>query len=251
MSTHFSNIGFGPTNKDLASAVSTGVQKGQAFETPRGALIFWTPGEGIEIWSQINELDGRNVLMDCNPHYSGSARMRVGLLDVITYGARPSDGSIYVNIALCKNDPSEGDGSLLLDVPDFDLVRDNLTMPSIVDVQIAAFANVFTHYASEEEFMSIQTPMAEFEGEPIYLGAELIIPNKVDGNISSSVRMTAHIRSVEEVVNPHTGYKFYHLLVTTLGGEMDVVADPAIVGSRPQINGVIRGDFWLSGRLVK
>ena len=32
---------------------------------------------------------------------------------------------------------------------------------------------------------------------------------------------------------------------------MDVVADPAIVGSRPKIDGVIRGDFWLSGRLVK
>jgi hypothetical protein len=251
MATHFSDIGFGPTDRDVLIAVAAGIENGTAFKTPRGVLIYWSPGEGIEIWSQINEVNGRNVLMDSNPHFSGLARMRVGLLEVVTYDGRPSDGSIYVKTGIYGSDPQAGDGSLLVDVPDFDVIRERLVPHSIITLQIAAFAEAITCYRTEEDFMSSQTPLREFEGRPVYLGPELAVPHEDNGSISSDVHMTARVHSVNTTVNLHTGVQFYHLCVTTQGGMMDVVADPSMLTDALQVGGVIRGDFWLSGKCVE
>jgi hypothetical protein len=51
-------------------------------------------------------------------------------------------------------------------------------------------------------------------------------------------------------INQLTGEKFYWFLVDTLGGEIDVVADPRYVSQEPQIGGILHGTFWLSGKLL-
>jgi hypothetical protein len=52
------------------------------------------------------------------------------------------------------------------------------------------------------------------------------------------------------VANPVTGQKFYWARVHTLGGELDVVADPQIVQGNVVQDGIVNGTFWLSGRLL-
>jgi hypothetical protein len=51
--------------------------------------------------------------------------------------------------------------------------------------------------------------------------------------------------------NQRTKANFYWFLVETLGGEIDVVADPKLIASEPQLGGVVSGQFWLSGRLIE
>ena len=51
--------------------------------------------------------------------------------------------------------------------------------------------------------------------------------------------------------NGLTNEEFYWLLVDTLGGEVDVVADIRYFEKAPVINGIIQGQFWLSGQLIE
>jgi hypothetical protein len=47
-----------------------------------------------------------------------------------------------------------------------------------------------------------------------------------------------------------TGEYFYSFLVDTLGGEVDVVAGTEFFENEPVRNGVVQGQFWLSGQLL-
>jgi hypothetical protein len=51
-------------------------------------------------------------------------------------------------------------------------------------------------------------------------------------------------------MNHFTGAEFYHLLVETVGGELDVVSDPNYIKNEPQIGSVIHGSFWLTGKVL-
>lgn len=62
---------------------------------------------------------------------------------------------------------------------------------------------------------------------------------------------TGLIREFQRKQNHLTGAEFYWLLVDTLGGAIDVVADIVFFEKEPSINGVLQGQFWLSGQLIK
>jgi hypothetical protein len=62
---------------------------------------------------------------------------------------------------------------------------------------------------------------------------------------------TGHVLAAELLTNGHSGRKFHHVHVRTLGGEYDVVADPEVVRGEPLLSGVVQGVFWLTGRLVR
>jgi hypothetical protein len=51
----------------------------------------------------------------------------------------------------------------------------------------------------------------------------------------------------EEPVTPTATGMF----VRTLGGTVDMVADPESVEGEPTVGGAVQGSFWLSGRVVQ
>jgi hypothetical protein len=53
----------------------------------------------------------------------------------------------------------------------------------------------------------------------------------------------------ERLTNPETGVAFAHLVVKTLGGEIDVVADPEELPELPAEGSIVRAGGWLSGAL--
>lgn len=48
------------------------------------------------------------------------------------------------------------------------------------------------------------------------------------------------------LTNPFTHLSFYWAKIRTLGGEVEVVADPEIVSGTMMKNGIVSGFFWLS-----
>ena len=52
------------------------------------------------------------------------------------------------------------------------------------------------------------------------------------------------------LTNPHTSLTFHWTRVKTLGGEYDVVADPAIVDGEIAPQGVVSVSGWVSGRIM-
>lgn len=61
--------------------------------------------------------------------------------------------------------------------------------------------------------------------------------------------LTGHVVQTGVRVNELTGVGFRWASVVTLIGEIDVVADPAVVAGEPTPGGVVEGTFWLSGRI--
>src|SRR3989475_11434268 len=57
------------------------------------------------------------------------------------------------------------------------------------------------------------------------------------------------VQDTSRLTNPITGHPFFWARVRTLGGELDVVADPAIVKGTIKKNGIIGSMSWLSGRI--
>jgi hypothetical protein len=49
--------------------------------------------------------------------------------------------------------------------------------------------------------------------------------------------------------NEHTGRRFWAGRVRTLGGEIDVVADPELVGDEPTPEAIISVGGWIAGRV--
>jgi hypothetical protein len=62
--------------------------------------------------------------------------------------------------------------------------------------------------------------------------------------------LSGRVLDVRMITNPVTGQRFYCAQVSVLGSELDVVADPQVVQGKVVKGGIVRGAFWLSGRLI-
>ena len=118
-----------------------------------------------------------------------------------------------------------------------------------VTLQVAAFAHELTLFESEDEYdahLSLS--------ESLKFAATAFIPSGLfcpePAPPLAHAIFTGRIEAWERRYNGATGEPFYALLVRTLGGTYDVVADPSQVEVTPTVGGIARGSFWLSGRVV-
>jgi hypothetical protein len=228
------------TNEEFADLAMTAATQGEPVQVSGGTYYRWSPGASVELWAQADQ-DGR--LIGLNPHFSGTARMRVGLIERI---ARENDsaldGAFYGWADPEENDPENGQYPFAFDLPDFKR-HDGPTLPTIAAVQIAAFTHTLKAFESDEAFRS---------GDTHNMAAESCIPS---GTFSSPPQSTVifngHVLAAAQLTNPHTQQMFWWARVRTLGGEYDVVADPGVVEGVIVQGGVIGGSVWLSGQIIQ
>ena len=246
MASHMSSLGFRfSTEQEFVDLAMTAATQGEPIEAGDGAYYRWTPGAGVELWAQADQ-DGK--LIGLNPHFSGEARMRVGLIKPIARERDSAlDGAFYGWAGAKGNAPDEGQYPFAFDAPDFKR-HATLALPAIVSVQLAAFAHELRAFENDEAFQAGETSE---DGETYKMAPESCIPS---GTFSdppeSTVIFNGHVLETAQVTNPHTQQTFWWARVRTLGGEFDVVADPEIVKGAIVVGGVIGGSAWLSGRIV-
>jgi hypothetical protein len=179
------------------------------------------------------------------------------------------------------SDRYEGEYPFIFDVPDRGFY-DTLELPLIVPVQLSAFSHGLRAFASDAEFDEAQPPDlrlapesfiptglfvpedeeladVEFEGEafedeetedetPAEAGEEEDDLKVLDDPRAEAV-ISGHVLDTQIRVNRATGQPYLWARVKTLGGEIDIVADPETVQGDVTVGGVVQGEFWLSGRL--
>jgi hypothetical protein len=158
-------------------------------------------------------------------------------------------GAFYAWASPQMSDTETGLFPFVFDMPDYDRY-DTLDLPSNGTIQLAAFAYNLQGFENEEAYKaspSGKTKLASKSFIPTGLftlrkGAR--IPAQAQAIFSGYVLETAMI------TNPVTMLKFYWARVNTLLGEVDVVADPQVVQGKIMKYGVVRGEFWLSGRIM-
>ncbi len=186
-----------------------------------------------------------------NPHFHGPARMRVGLTAYMP-SETPSvlDGSFHGWSEPAMQEGGEEMGGtypFVFDAPDASVHR-NLTLPKIVEVQVAAFAHEIALFENEAAFYASHTE------DSLKMGAESFIPSGLFGDREGKTKalglFVGKILAAEQKTNSLTQESYWWALVQTLGGQFDVVIDPELLEGPPVVGGLLQGSFWLSGRIL-
>lgn len=244
MPSHMTALGFPvSTEKDFRHYVFQATEFGYEIDTSNGSYTIWEVGNGIELWVQTN-LHKRIIGM--NPHFRGSARMRVGITEGVRgTGATILDGAFLGWAAPPEDNPSSGLYPFVFDMPDYAL-HNSLPLPSLQWVQIAAFAYEMQSFVSKEMYLATRN-------KTLRLAPQAFIPiSQPEKPYQRQAQglLTGKILDTAVKTNPVTNLKFYWARIHTLGGEMDVVADPQVVQGEMVVDGIVYGTFWLSGRIV-
>lgn len=245
MPNHMTAVGF-PVNGDVEFnhyAVITQFN-GQLIETGAGAYRRLAAGSGVELWL---EEDDQGTLKQMNPHFFGTARMRVRIVNRVVTPRGATVNNAFEAWADPEGDYGDEPGAFpfVFDSPDFHLY-DSMELPTIEEVQIAAFAEDVSVYRSEAELRAADTgaleyavesfvPLHHFAGE----GAMSVAYAKISGRVIET-------RMIE---NQRTPESFCWARLRTYGGELDMVADHALLERTPEEGDIIFGYFWLSGRI--
>lgn len=247
MPSHLSDIGFQvETEKELQQLAGRAYEEGEVFETGTASYIKWAPGEGVELWLQ---LDRENEVVGINPHFTGSSVMRVGLTQrLVRSEARALDGAFHAWANPEGEDPETGEYPFVFDVPDYYL-NDVGELPAIAKIQLAAFAHELQSYDNDEAYAESQSDEIKFAPES-FIPAGLFSPGGEETEPPEAHAIfTGHVLEASIITNPVTDVEFCWAKTKTVGGEIDVVADPALLNGLLIKGGVLSGYFWLSGRL--
>ncbi|HLG12981.1 MAG TPA: hypothetical protein VJH03_00435 [Blastocatellia bacterium] len=249
MASHLSDIGFKVDDEDsFADLAEVALREGERLPAPNGTYIRWSPGAGVELWLQ---LDRGGDVIGLNPHFSGDGRVRAGIQERVTGRMRETelDGGLCAWANPSDDAPESGDYPFVFDLPDYALTS-SIQIPSIVTIQLAAFAHEITGYDNDDAYYAAQPEELKFASES-FIPAGLFSPDgdRTDPPQAQAI-FSGHILKSSSLINPHSGRAFWSLRVQTLGAEIGVVADPSMVSGSFRDRGVVHGVFWLSGRLI-
>lgn len=246
MPSHMSTIGFQTrTQESFSRLAMQAVKAGKIISLPiDGSYRLWSPGEGIELWIQI---DPQGQIIGLNPHFSGKAApIQVGLMKRVK---RPTDnnldGAFYGWVGASENNIENGQYPVVFDTPDY-RTYDTLNLPGVAHVQFTAFAHELKAFDDEQALRASGSRMAAESFIPsgtFYPDGKPIDPPK------SEAIFYGHVLETSVLTNPFTQNLFYWAKVQTLGGEFDVVADPEVVKGTIVKGSIVGGHFWISARL--
>lgn len=245
MPNHMTAVGF-PVNSDVEFNHYVAITQfnGQAIETSAGVYRRLVAGAGVELWL---EEDGQGSATQMNPHFSGATRMRVRIVDRV---ATPRGNTVNHAFKAWADPEGDHEGQpgaypFVFDSPDFHLY-DSMELPSIEEVQIAAFAENVSVYRSEAELRAADTDGLQYAVEafvPLHHfapeGGMTIAYAKISGRVIET-------RLIENQLTPES---FCWARLRTYGGDVDMVADPALLERTPMEGDIVFGVFWLSGRI--
>lgn len=249
--SNLSDIGFPVrSEQDVNEMIMQVVNHVSEVRCPNGFYLKFSDASGAEIWLQGNY---DQELIGFNPHFAGKSRRKAALTQAIERDSSELDGGFHAWANPQNETADSGEYPFVFNVPDFRAVHIH-EFPKTVELQLTAFAsNDFKIFADETEYDESQ------EGEPKY-AAKSFIPSglfsfgeneTVDLSLVHPIGILAgEIKSFELKTNSLTNEKFYHFLVETLGGEIDIVADANLIKEEPQIGGIVSGQFWLSGKII-
>lgn len=250
--SNLSDIGFPtPDEQAVNEMIMHVLEFAQPTKVAGGFYLHYADPSGAEIYLQGNN---SQELIGFNPHFAGKSRRAVSVTKAIERESSPLDGGFHA-WANPMDETTEvfGDYPFVFDVPDFRL-NDISTFPVFCQIQLTAFAsNDFEIFADEAAYYDSQPDELRLAAES-FVPSGLFLPDDTATEIDPPRPVgafTGAIKEYELKTNQLSGEKFYWFLVETFGGETDVVADTKLVTIEPQIGGIVSGQFWLTGKILK
>jgi hypothetical protein len=247
--SNFSNIGLNvATQEEFQQLLEKAYKASHQIKVNEGAYSIYTDSSGAELFIQFNK---KNECIGANPHFKGKSKRTVCLTNIIERAESELDGAFHCWAdPLEVNNPESGAYPFVFDLPDIKTIG-QIDFPKNFDIQLTAFAQELSIYDSEKDFNESQTTEPKFASQSFIPNGLFSLEEGKDNNPPQALGIfTGVIKQVERKRNEMTSEEFYWLLVDTLGGEVDVVADVRFFEKEPIINGIVQGQFWLSGQLI-
>ncbi|MBC9911581.1 hypothetical protein [Chitinophaga varians] len=247
--SNFSDIGFDiNTEEEFQDLLEKTYHESTIIKVNDGAYAVYADESGAELWIQLND---QQECIGANPHYKGKSRRKVCLTAVVSRPENPLDGGFHAWAEPAESqNPQSGLYPFVFDVPDFKTL-DSFSFPADAEIQLTAFAQDVQRYDNEAAFEAAQTAEPKFAVQSFIPSG--LFSSDEEGKPSAPEAFgffTGVIKQVEGRQNKLTGQIFYVLLVDTLGGEIDVVADAGFFEKAPVVNEIIQVECWLSGQLI-
>ncbi len=247
--SHLSDIGFAvQSEEDLYSLVERAYGKSVPLETTEGTYFQFSDSSGAELWLQVKN----NKIIGMNPHFRGKSKRKVCITHIIERAESVLDGAFYSWADPMENDnPESGEYPFIFDVPNHKKYV-GIEIPQTVEIQLSAFAQDFDYYESEDAFYDGQDIEPKWASQAfVPIGLLDLGEDDEKEPLDALGVFSGVIKQTEKRRNGLTNQEFYWLLVDTLGGEIDVLADLSFFENiSPQVGGIIHGKFWLSGSLI-
>lgn len=249
MPSHFSTIGLPVASADdmvaLTERVADAVQRVPA---EHGHYLHWASGVGAELWLQVGR-DGDFV--GVTPHFEGRSSFRAMVTaDVVRADDTPLEGAVSALANPVDDRSDSGDYPFVFDVDDRGRYG-GLVFPFASDIKLCAFAHELHIYESEQEYHARCPGDLKFAAES-FIPSGMFLPGGIDVDPPRSEAIfTGRVLEAAALTNPLTGASFHWALVKTLGGQIDLVADPALVSSPIVTGGILSGSLWLCGRILE
>ncbi len=219
---------------------------------PHGFYFKFEDDSGAEIYLQTNASE---EIMGFNPAFSGRSKRKVGVTKLIERDTSELDGAFHA-WANPSGEGAEmtGEYPFVFDAPDFRTYK-KINLPKVCEIRLTGFAsNDFQIFSNEDAFKSSQSDEKQvatksFIPSGLFSFGENGEMVDIDPPQAHGI-LTGEIKEFELRANKFTGEKFYWLWINTYGGELDVVADVNLIKEEPKIGGIVRGSFWLSGKIL-
>ncbi|HEU0013325.1 MAG TPA: hypothetical protein VFQ45_06550 [Longimicrobium sp.] len=221
--------------------------QGQAVPAPGGRYGRLAAGAGAELWVQVDE---RGAISGLQPHLAGESRFVLRLdTRVPSTEESPLDGAFQAWAGEAEGNDASG-FPLVFHAPDFRTL-DGLSLPARLPVQLAAIAYGLTAFPDEEAYYAAQETEPKFAAESFIPSGMFNFADDAGTLATPEPRalFSGTVLDTEWRTNPLTGLPFCRMRVRTLGGEVDVAADPETVDGEIVVGGIVRGEFWMTGRI--
>lgn len=248
VATNLSDIGFAAqTGPELEALARKCYENGRATRCAQGIYIRWQAGQGVELWAQLSLGE---ELLGLNPHFGGTARASLGLMERVTRHGFPLDGGFKCLGQPYGCDPIRGAFPCVFDCPDFWL-HDKLNLPQIQTVQAAAFAQQCALFANEEDFQAMVSRRGTRMSSDACLAMGLTGASREPlAEPLASAMLAGRVQDAALLVNPFSKHKFWSVRLQNALGEVDLVADPELLAAAPKAGNILQASVWLSGRIV-
>ncbi|MCO6510223.1 MAG: hypothetical protein J5I65_05460 [Aridibacter famidurans] len=236
--SNLSDIGF-PVNDDedvnqMLMDVLAGIQ--QVSCPPFGYYYRFEDESGAQVFLQANPVQ---ELMGFNPGFRGLATTALELIRSVERDTSELDGA-YVARGL------EGGPVFVFDLPDFRRLKP-VSLPVEAEIELTAFAT---------NDLEILEPGGDAPAEPSISPLRdsertLLAGDPAAPPPQAHVKVEAVIATAEKRSNTKTNAEFWAISAATPAGKISIVADPGLLVRDPSAGDVVRGSFWLSGKIVK
>ena len=242
--SNLSDIGFPAKGDEEINAMIMSVL-GDAVEMKceSGFYLRFSDPSGAELYLQGNPA---HEMIGFNPHFLGRSRRQVSLLRSISRETSELDGAYHASSS------GGADLEFIFDVPDF-LVGKKETLPAPAEIQLTAFGSDDFKLFDDEEELVRQAPAGSWVKSrfvPPGLKELLADPSTDVRQMRPVAKITGEVVEWELKTNTLNGNRFYWILASTEGGEVDIVIDPRYVPVEPVVGNLVAGHFWLSGKIV-